>query len=74
LEQILKNCSPWEGPTLEQFMKDCMPWERLHAGAGEKCEEEGAAEPKCYELTTDPHSASSLSCLGRKEVQESQKE
>ena len=25
-----------------------------HAGTGEKCEEEGAAEMKCYELTTTP--------------------
>ena len=51
---FLKDCSPWEGPTLKQFMKncglregltlkkfveDCLPWEETHAGAGEECEE-----------------------------------
>jgi len=20
----MKNCSPWEGPTLEQFVEDCL--------------------------------------------------
>ena len=35
----LKNCSPWEGPTLEKFMKNCHLWEGPHTGAGEECEE-----------------------------------
>ena len=35
----MKNCSPWEGP---------------HAGPGEECEEEGAAETMCDELTATP--------------------
>jgi len=26
---FLKDCSPWEGPTLGQFMKSCSPWEGL---------------------------------------------
>ena len=52
LEQLLKNCSPWEGPTLEQFVKDCTPWEgRWSRGAEEQHEEEGVAETMCYELT-----------------------
>lgn len=34
-------------PILEQFMKDCI----LHAGAGEDCEEEGAAETMHHEPT-----------------------
>ncbi|GAB0190707.1 EH domain-containing protein 4 [Grus japonensis] len=63
---LLKDCTPWKGPTLEQlvkncslckglmleFMEDCLPWEGPHAGAGEECEEEGAAETTCDELTT----------------------
>ena len=35
-------------------MKNCLPWKRLHAGAGEQYEEEGAAERKCYRITTTP--------------------
>jgi len=54
LEQLLKNCSPCEGPTLEQFMKDCIPWEGPHAGAGEEWEEETEAEMKRYGLTVIP--------------------
>ncbi|KAK4806141.1 hypothetical protein QYF61_001064 [Mycteria americana] len=54
LEQFLKNCSPWEGPTLEKVVEDCLPWEGPHAGAGEECEEEGAAETKCDELIATP--------------------
>jgi len=26
---FLKDCTPWEGPTLGQFMKSCSPWEGL---------------------------------------------
>ena len=40
----VKNCSPWEGPTLEKFMEDCLPWEGPHIGAEEECEEEETAE------------------------------
>lgn len=43
-----------EGPTLEQFMRDCVLWQEPHAGAGEEWDEEGAAEMKCYEVTTTP--------------------
>ena len=43
-----------EGLTLEKFMEDCLPWEGPHGGAGEECEEEGAAETTCDELTTTP--------------------
>ncbi|KAK4825819.1 hypothetical protein QYF61_002942, partial [Mycteria americana] len=54
LEQFLKNYSLWKGPTLEKFVKDCILWEGPHGGAGEEREEEGAAETKCYGLTTTP--------------------
>jgi len=33
-------------------MEDCLLWEGPHNGAGEECEEEGAAETTCDELTT----------------------
>jgi len=26
---LLKNCTPWEGPTLGQLVKSCSPWEGL---------------------------------------------
>jgi len=26
---FLKDCTPWNGPTLGQFMKICIPWEGL---------------------------------------------
>jgi len=26
---FLKDCTPWEGPTLGQFVKSCGPWEGL---------------------------------------------
>jgi len=26
---FLKDCNPWEGPTLGQFVKSCSPWEGL---------------------------------------------
>ncbi|KAK4810617.1 hypothetical protein QYF61_007354 [Mycteria americana] len=51
LEQFVKNCSPWEGPTLEKFMEDCLLWEGPHAGAGEECEEEGAAETSTHYMS-----------------------
>ena len=53
LEQLVKDCSPWEGLALEKFVEDCLPWEGPHAGAGEK-HEEGVAENNCYELTATP--------------------
>ncbi|KAK4826947.1 hypothetical protein QYF61_012796, partial [Mycteria americana] len=54
LEQFVKNCSPWEGLMLEKFMEDCLLWEGHHSGAGEECEEEGAVETTCDELTATP--------------------
>ena len=35
-------------------MQDCLPWEGPHAGAGEECEEQGAAQTACDELTVTP--------------------
>ncbi|KAK4807037.1 hypothetical protein QYF61_018378 [Mycteria americana] len=57
LEYLMKNCSPWEGPTLEKSVEDCLLWERPHAGAREESEEESAAETMCDELTATciPH-------------------
>jgi len=56
LEQFVKSCSPWEEPILEQFMENssCLPWGGPHTGAGEECEEEGAAKTMCDDLTTAP--------------------
>ncbi|GAB0205519.1 F-box only protein 31 [Grus japonensis] len=39
LEQLVKNCSPWEGLTLEKLVEDCLLWEGPQAGAGAECEE-----------------------------------
>jgi len=36
----------------QSVSKGQQPMGRAHAGAGEKCEEEGEAEMKCYGLTT----------------------
>jgi len=36
LGQFMKSCSLWEGLTLEKFVKDCLPWEGSHTGAGEE--------------------------------------
>jgi len=44
----------WEGPALEQCIEGCRLWEGPYAGAGQKHEEEGAAERNCYELGTAP--------------------
>jgi len=60
---FLKNCTPWEGPTLGQFV-NCLPWEGTHAGAGEESEEEGAAEALCDELTITPISLSPCAAHG----------
>ncbi|KAK4806968.1 hypothetical protein QYF61_027335 [Mycteria americana] len=54
LDQFVKNRSSWEGPTLEKVVKDCLLLEGPHAVAGEECEEEGAAETPCDELTATP--------------------
>jgi len=51
---FVKNCRLWEGPTLKKITKDCIKWEGPYAGAGEECEEEGAAERKSYELVITP--------------------
>jgi len=58
-EQFLKDCTPWEGPTLEKSVQNCLPREGPHAGAGAQGEEsspeeEGAADPMCDELTAAP--------------------
>jgi len=54
LEQLVKSCSPWEGLTLEKFVENCLLWLGPHAGSGAECEEEGAAETRCDELTATP--------------------
>jgi len=51
---LLKDCSQWKRPMLKKFMENRLPWEGLYTGAGEECEEEGAAETTCDELTTTP--------------------
>ncbi|KAM9590862.1 uncharacterized protein ACIBXB_005912 [Morphnus guianensis] len=66
LEQFVKNCSPWEGPTFKKFMEDCLLWEGPHAGAGEECEEEGAAETMCDELTATPIPCPPVPLRGRR--------
>lgn len=30
LEQLMKNCSPWEGLMLEEFMQNCLLWEKSY--------------------------------------------
>ncbi|KAK4810501.1 hypothetical protein QYF61_004281 [Mycteria americana] len=47
LEQFMKNCSPWGGPTLEQFVKDCLPCEGPHVGAGEEPPNLWIGHPHC---------------------------
>jgi len=54
LGQFMENFTPWEVPMLEKFVEDSLPWEGPHTGAGEECEKEGAAETTCDELTTTP--------------------
>jgi len=39
LGQFVKSYSLWEGHTLENFVENCLLWEGLHAGAGAECEE-----------------------------------
>jgi len=50
---------------LEKFREDCIPWEGAHAGTGEDCEEEGAAET-CDELTATPISHRPVPLRGRR--------
>jgi len=63
----MKNYTPWEGLTLEQFVEGCFLWEGPHARAGAECEEEGAAETMCDELTAAPISHPSAPLRGRRE-------
>ncbi|GAB0188261.1 hypothetical protein GRJ2_001291400 [Grus japonensis] len=63
LEQFVKNCSLWEELMLEKFMEDCVLSEGPHAGAGEECEEEGAAETMRDELTATSFPRPIFSCL-----------
>lgn len=44
-------CSQKTVQRLEKFMRDCILWTEPHTGAEEQ-HEEGAAEAKCYKLTT----------------------
>jgi len=39
---------------LGQFVDNCLPWQGPYAGAGEVCEEQGAAETTYDELTATP--------------------
>jgi len=39
---------------LERFLDNCVLWLGPHPGAGEECEEEGAVETMCGELTATP--------------------
>lgn len=57
-----------KGPMLEQFCEGLNPvWGTTHSGAGAECEEELAAEMKCFELTATPYSPSACtSCGGRR--------
>jgi len=48
------SLQPTEGPWWSSFiLQDCRLWS-IHTGAGEKREQEGAAERSCYQLTTAP--------------------
>lgn len=38
LDQIVKNCSSWWGPTWEKLAKDCFSWEGPCTSSGEECE------------------------------------
>jgi len=56
-----------KGPTLGQFMENCLLWKGPYAGAGAECEEEGAAEKMCDELTTTPIPRPPVPLGGRRE-------
>lgn len=49
---VYKGLQPVEGTHIEQVMEDCLPWVGPHVGSGEECEEEGAAETMCDEMTS----------------------
>jgi len=51
----------------DKFVEDCVPWEKVHAGAGENCKDEGAAEVMCDELTANPMSHSLSPCSAQEE-------
>jgi len=51
---------------VEKLVEDCLPREGPHAGAGEECEEEGAAETTCDELTTTPIPRSPVPLRGKR--------
>jgi len=66
LEQFMKNCSLWEGAMLEKFVEDCLPWEGHHTGARDEWEEERAAETMCGELTANPIPSPAVLLVGRR--------
>jgi len=49
---FLKDCMPWNGPTLEQFVQGHLPWDRLHTTAGEQHEKQVGAQLKSDGLIT----------------------
>lgn len=52
LEQLMYNCSQWEGQMLEKFMENCLSWVGLHTGAKKKNEKSSLwGETMCDELT-----------------------
>lgn len=51
---LLKDCSPWRGPTAERSSEDCSPGGWSQAGVGERRGEAGAAERSWDGLTTTP--------------------
>ena len=51
---VLEELQPMGRTHVVQFMKDSILWEGPHAGKEEECEEEGAAETTCDELTATP--------------------
>jgi len=53
LEQFTKKCSPWEGLTLENFVENCLPWEGHHAGAGQSVRSALPEEEGVAEITWD---------------------
>ena len=68
---ILKNCSPQRTPA-RAVLEGLQPVGRTHVRAGEKREEEEAAERNCHERTTNPFSPLSiqwmLSILGNTDL------
>jgi len=51
---VREELEPMERRMLEKFVQNCLPWVEPHAGAGEECEEEEAAETVCDALTIIP--------------------